>query len=108
MRNAELLLVEDDERPQVPLAGDLVEIGLEPEGRHYLGTLDGVACYAADIPESGEPAAGAAFHGLRPLWSLVDEELIDAQWFRANALPPIPPRLSIARRLIDDYLERFA
>ena len=23
----------------------------------------------------GQPAAGAAFHGLRPLWSLVDEEL---------------------------------
>jgi NAD+ diphosphatase len=249
VRNAELLLVEDDERPQVPLAGDLVELGLEPECRHYLGTLDGVACYAADIPESGEPAEGAAFHGLRPLWSLVDEELfalagravqivewdrthrycgrcgtatvradgerakrcaacgllafprvspaiivritrgdeillargrrwttevmysvlagfvdpgesleecvvrevgeevridvmnvryfgsqpwpfphslmvgftaehaggeitiddeelIDAQWFRADALPPIPPKLSIARRLIDDYIER--
>src|SRR4029453_2964251 len=27
-----------------------------------------------------------------------DEELIDAQWFRADALPPIPPKLSIARR----------
>jgi NAD+ diphosphatase len=75
VRRSELLLVQDGERPQVPLAGNLAELGLEPDCRHYLGTLDGVACFAADIPEAGEPAAGAAFHGLRPLWSLVDEEL---------------------------------
>ena len=35
-----------------------------------------------------------------------DEELVDAGWFRADALPPIPPSLSIARKLIDDWLER--
>ena len=32
-------------------------------------------------------------------------EIVDAQWFRADALPTIPPRLSIARRLIDAWLE---
>jgi NAD+ diphosphatase len=31
-------------------------------------------------------------------------ELSDAKWFRADALPPIPPPLSIARRLIDAWV----
>ena len=38
-----------------------------------------------------------------------DEELIDAQWFRADALPPHPAKtLDHPRFLIDDYVERFA
>ena len=32
------------------------------------------------------------------------KEIADAQWFRADALPKIPPKLSIARRLIDAWL----
>lgn len=32
-------------------------------------------------------------------------EILDAQWFRADALPAIPPPLSIARRLIDAWLD---
>ncbi|WP_394848074.1 NAD(+) diphosphatase [Pendulispora brunnea] len=31
-------------------------------------------------------------------------EIAHADWFRADALPPIPPRLSIARSLIDAWL----
>jgi NAD+ diphosphatase len=31
-------------------------------------------------------------------------EIVDARWFRADALPPIPPKLSIARKLIDAWL----
>ncbi len=33
-----------------------------------------------------------------------DREIADARWFRADALPPIPPRISIARRLIDAWI----
>jgi NAD+ diphosphatase len=33
-------------------------------------------------------------------------EIVDAQWFAADDLPAIPPGISIARRLIDDWLER--
>jgi NAD+ diphosphatase len=32
------------------------------------------------------------------------EEIADAGWYRADAMPPIPPSLSIARKLIDDWL----
>jgi NAD+ diphosphatase len=31
-------------------------------------------------------------------------EILDARWFRSDALPPVPPRLSIARRLIDAWV----
>jgi NAD+ diphosphatase len=34
------------------------------------------------------------------------EEIVDAQWFRPDDLPMIPPPLSIARRLIDDWVRR--
>lgn len=33
-------------------------------------------------------------------------EIAEAAWFGTDDLPPIPPRLSIARRLIDDWIAR--
>jgi NAD+ diphosphatase len=33
-------------------------------------------------------------------------EIADANWFAPDALPPLPPRISIARALIDDFLRR--
>jgi NAD+ diphosphatase len=35
---------------------------------------------------------------------LQESEIVDAQWFTADALPNIPPGLSIARKLIDGFL----
>ncbi|HEY4333887.1 MAG TPA: NAD(+) diphosphatase, partial [Ilumatobacteraceae bacterium] len=32
-------------------------------------------------------------------------EIVDAQWYRRDSLPPIPHRISIARKLIDAWLE---
>ena len=31
-------------------------------------------------------------------------EIAEADWFCADDLPPIPPRLSIARTLIDEWI----
>ena len=39
---------------------------------------------------------------------LDEKEIVDAQWWAPDDLPPIPPGLSIARRLIDDWLARSA
>jgi len=36
------------------------------------------------------------------------EEIVDAQWFSAGSLPDVPPKLSIARRLIDTWLDDVA
>ena len=33
------------------------------------------------------------------------EEIIDAVWFTVDSLPELPPSLSIARTLIDAYIE---
>lgn len=35
-----------------------------------------------------------------------DDELEDVAWFSADALPPVPPKYSIARALIDDFARR--
>lgn len=35
-------------------------------------------------------------------------ELADAGWYHLSQLPPIPPKGSISRRLIDDYLHMYA
>ncbi|MEZ4830721.1 MAG: NAD(+) diphosphatase [Caldilineaceae bacterium] len=37
---------------------------------------------------------------------LEEAEIADAQWFRADNLPQLPPPMSIARRLIDDFVNR--
>ncbi|MDQ3265386.1 MAG: NAD(+) diphosphatase [Myxococcota bacterium] len=39
---------------------------------------------------------------------LDEQELADAQWFRHDALPTIPPNASIARKLIEAWRERFS
>jgi NAD+ diphosphatase len=38
--------------------------------------------------------------------TLGDEENIDAGWFSADNLPPLPGKISIARQLIDWFLEK--
>jgi NAD+ diphosphatase len=35
-------------------------------------------------------------------------EILDAQWFRADDMPMIPPGISIARKLIDGWLHAVA
>jgi NAD+ diphosphatase len=36
------------------------------------------------------------------------QEILDARWFAAHALPEVPPKLSIARKLIDTWLAEVA
>jgi NAD+ diphosphatase len=38
--------------------------------------------------------------------TLEDEENIDARWFSADNLPPLPGKISIARKLIDWFLQK--
>lgn len=37
-----------------------------------------------------------------------EEEIADAQWFSPTALPLLPPKISIARKLIDDFIRQHA
>jgi NAD+ diphosphatase len=38
--------------------------------------------------------------------NLEESEIADAQWFSPATMPQLPPKISIARRLIDSYLHR--
>jgi len=37
--------------------------------------------------------------------TLEEEEMAEADWYTADALPRVPPRLSISRQLIDWFVE---
>jgi NAD+ diphosphatase len=73
------------------------EVGLEVKHVHYFGSQPWPFPHSLMVGVTAEWASG----DVRPDPS----EIVDAQWFRADALPMIPPRVSIARRLIDAWLD---
>lgn len=95
------------------LAG-FVEVGetLEECVAREIGEEAGIG--VADIRYFGSqpwPFTGSLMIGFTARWShgeIVAEptEITEAGWFAPDALPPIPPRLSIARALIDDFVRR--
>jgi NAD+ diphosphatase len=57
------------------------------------------------------PFTGSLMVGFTARWKSGDlvaaeEEITDAGWFAPDELPRLPPRLSIARELIDDFIRR--
>ena len=68
----------------------------------------------ADIRYFGSqpwPFSGSLMVGFTARWASGDlvgdpTEILDAAWFAPDALPVVPPRLSIARALIDDFVRR--
>jgi len=87
-RQDRLLLKPGDNGCRIPCTGDLARIKTTPAGSHYLGTLDGRACFAADLADitDADPAAdGFDLIKLRETFGRLDEQLI---WVagRANQL----------------------
>lgn len=72
------------------------EAGIEVKNLRYFGSQSWPFPHSLMVGFLAEYAGGE----LRP----DGEELVDARWFDAHELPPIPPRLSIARQLIDSWL----
>lgn len=70
----------------------------------------------ADIRYFGSqpwPFTGSLMIGFTARWAsgeIVEDptEIADAGWFAPDALPVVPPTLSIARELIDDFVRRHA
>jgi NAD+ diphosphatase len=73
------------------------EVGIEVANIRYFGSQPWPFPHSLMVGFTAEWAGG----DIHP----DEKEILEAQWFRADALPPIPPRLSIARRLIDAWLE---
>lgn len=74
------------------------EVGLAVKNIRYFGSQPWpfpnslMIAFTADY-ESGEVV-------------MEEAELTDAQWFRPDNMPPFPPPLSIAHRLISDFIEK--
>lgn len=72
------------------------EVGIEVRGVTYFGSQPWPFPHSLMVGFTAHWAAGDIRCDPR--------EIVEAAWFRRDALPPIPPRLSIARRLIDAWL----
>jgi NAD+ diphosphatase len=71
-RNRELLVAADS---FLPPGEGLDRLGLEPPRTHYLGLLEDVRCYAAELPPETKPPEGLAFHDLRSLYGRLEPDL---------------------------------
>lgn len=69
------LLVEGDERNVAPPSwSELEALRMEFTQYHYLGSLNDVSCFAAEVDDNFLPPAGMRFQGLRTLYGLMDED----------------------------------
>lgn len=73
------------QRHPIPSAKEIEANGLPLILKQYLGNLDGVHCYAAELGDSVRLSAEFSLNGLRELFGLLEEDLI---WVagRANQL----------------------
>lgn len=73
------------------------EVGVEVKNIRYFGSQPWPFPNSLMIGFMAEYAGGSI--------ALEEKEIADAKWFHKNSLPPIPPRISIARKLIDAFVE---
>lgn len=71
-RGVELLIAERESRVHIPSGAELPTLAADA---HFLGTLDGVDCYAAPLPKDTEPPQGFQLVQARGLFDRVDETL---------------------------------
>jgi NAD+ diphosphatase len=87
--------------------GESLEQAVVREVREEVGIDVGDVRYWGSQPW---PFPHSLMIGFRAEWVSGDiecdpHEIVDAQWYTRDALPPIPPRISIARRLIDAWVD---
>jgi NAD+ diphosphatase len=88
--------------------GETMEEAVHREVREEVGVALAEVRYVRSQPW---PFPHSLMLGFEATWASgdirIDEnEIVDAAWFRADDLPAIPPGLSIARTLIDAWIDR--
>jgi NAD+ diphosphatase len=86
--------------------GETLEGAVVREVREEVGVEVGDVRYQSSQPW---PFPHSLMIGFRARWESGDivcdpTEILDAKWFRRDDLPNIPPKISIARKLIDGWL----
>jgi NAD+ diphosphatase len=76
------------------------EVGVEVRDLRYFGSQSWAFPHSLMIAFTAEYAGGDV--------RCEDAEIAEARWFAADALPVLPPSVSIARRLIDETARRLA
>jgi NAD+ diphosphatase len=74
-RGSRLLVNLDGGGASLPRENDREKMMLSIDHRQYLGSQDGLHCYAADVPEGETIPEGWSFQGLRRLYSRMEEPL---------------------------------
>ncbi len=74
------------------------EVGIEIDNIRYFGSQPWPFPNSLMIAFTADYAGGEIV--------LEQEELAEAGWYKASALPLVPPRVSIARRMIDAFVEK--
>ncbi len=73
-QGSKLLVQFDGSQAHIPRRVELSEIGLKPLRQNYLGELEGVSCFAAEIHEQTPAPDGLVFEGLRQLYGRLGED----------------------------------
>jgi NAD+ diphosphatase len=86
--------------------GESLEQAVVREVFEEVGVTVGAVTYRGSQPW---PFPHSLMIGFRAEWQSGEiecdpTEIVDAQWYRRDSLPDIPPRMSIARKLIDEWL----
>ena len=74
------------------------ETGIEVTDIRYFGSQSWSFPHSMMLAFTAEHAAGEI--------RIDGREVTEARWFRADAMPSVPDRASISRRLIDWFVER--
>ncbi len=74
-QNNKLLVSMEDNKARIPKLYDLDEMNIQPVRTQYLGLLNGIRCYSAELPLGMLWPENMSFLGLLELFGVLDEEM---------------------------------